>query len=425
LKIKTQFITSLTIIIIIMGLTIASLLAKDIKKFLYIEIDEKAKIIINYLQGVIWDPLLKKDKLNLIMYIRKISKTPGVLYINIVSHNDTIIASTSQEFIDKQMEKIFLEIKQQRTIHKVKINKKEYYSIDYYDDIIVKNKEKDVLIGKIYLGFDKRYIDNKINTIYVKSITIAILSILFAIFIIVLLTNKIMEPLQKLIKGAEILAEGNLRHKIKVNVKNEFQILANSFNEMSEKLFNYYEGILNAFIIAIDTKDKYTPIHSKRVAKYAVKLAQELKLTDKQIENIRLAGLLKDVGNIGVEREILQKKEILTADDILKIQKHPKISARILEHIEALKDVIPIILQHHERYDGKGYPEGLKANEILLEARILAIADAYDAMVTKREHKDALSQDEAIYELRSNKNKQFDPELTEVFISIINKEGGK
>lgn len=425
MKIKTQFITGMTVIIVIMGFTITSLLVRDIKKFLYIEIDEKAKLIINYLQGVIWDPLLKKDKLNLIMYIQKTSKTPGILYINIVDHNGVIVASTSQDFMDKKIEKFVSETEKQGNIQKINIDKKEYESINYFENIIARIKEKDILIGKIFIGFDKKYIDNKVNTIYIKSGIIAILSIVVAFFIIALLTGKIMAPLQILIKGTEILSDGNLRHRIKVNSKNEFQLLANSFNDMSEKLYNYYEGILNAFIIAIDTKDKYTPSHSKRVAKYAVKLAQELKLNYRQIENIRLASILKDVGNIGVEREILYKKEVLTADDIIKIQKHPQISAKILEHIEALRDVIPVILQHHERYDGKGYPNGLKGNEILLEARILAIVDAYDAMVTKREHREALSQEEAIYELRSNKGKQFDPELTEIFISILNKEAGK
>ena len=425
LKIRAQFITAMILIIVIIVFFITLLLTRDINKILYVEIDEKAKLVINYLQGVIWEPLLKKDRLNLIMYAQKISKTPGILYINIVDHNNVIIASNFQDFMDIKIGKVLAETEKSGVIQKVILNKKEYSSISYYADINAKIKKNDLLIGKIYIGFDKKYIDKKVNAIYLKSVTIAILSIFVSVFIIVLLTLRMMNPLQKLIEGTEILAGGNLRYKIKLNVKNEFQILANSFNEMSEKLFNYYEGILNAFIIAIDTKDKYTSNHSKRVAKYATKLAQAMNLSDRQIENIRIASILKDVGNIGVEREILNKKEILTADDIVKIQKHPQISVKILEHIDALKDVMPIILQHHERYDGMGYPKGLKGNEILTEARILAIADAYDAMITKREHREALSLDEAIYELRSNKNKQFDPELTEVFIGIINKEWEK
>jgi HD-GYP domain-containing protein (c-di-GMP phosphodiesterase class II) len=106
----------------------------------------------------------------------------------------------------------------------------------------------------------------------------------------------------------------------------------------------------------------------------------------------------------------------------LKIQKHPEVSAKILKNIQQLKDVIPIILQHHERYDGLGYPNGLRGNEILREAKILSITDAYDAMITPREHREAMPVEECIYELRSNKGKQFDPDITEAFIAILNKK---
>ena len=288
--------------------------------------------------------------------------------------------------------------------------------------IEITSKGERILLGYIHLGFNKSKIENETFNIYLKSGIIALVLILLSIIFIIFITNKITSPLFGLIKGIEIVSSGNLKHKIKVNVKNEFRMLANSFNDMTEKLDDYYEGILNAFMMALDLKDKYAPGHAKRVSQYSVEIAEKLNLKPKQIENIRIASILKDIGSIGIEMDILAKKEVLSPDEFIQIQKHPENSAKILKSIKQMQDIIPIILQHHERYDGMGYPQGLRGDQILMEAKILAITDAYDAMTTKRAHKDALSQDEAIYELRANKGKQFDPEITEIFIEILNKK---
>jgi len=283
-------------------------------------------------------------------------------------------------------------------------------------------KEKEISVGKIAAAFDKEYIDKRIHVIYLKTGVIALGICLLSIFLVTALAGRIIKPLNTLIEGTEIIAEGGLKHKIKVNVKNEFQSLANSFNAMTDRLNDYYDGLLNAFTAAIDQKDKYSPGHGKRVANLAVELADKINLKPRQIENIRIASILKDVGNIAVDGSILSKKDTLSPDDMIKIQKHPEISAKILNNISSLKEVIPVILQHHERYDGLGYPNGLKGDKILKEAKILAIVDAYDAMITFREHRPALTAEEAVYELRLNKGKQFDPEITEAFITPRKKE---
>jgi len=280
-------------------------------------------------------------------------------------------------------------------------------------------------IGSIYVGFDKAYIESQMMDIYYKSGIIAVIIIILSVFFILSLTGRIIGPLNRLIEGTEIIAAGDMNHRIRVNVKNEFRVLANSFNAMTEKLEDYYEGILNAFTIAMDTKDKYTPGHSKRAAELGMRLGRYLKLETRKIENIRIAGILKDIGNIGVQGEILRKKDMLTVDDYVAIQKHPELSAKIISNIESLKGITPIILQHHERYDGQGYPGGLKGEEITIEARILAITDAYDAMISPREHRPAMRKEEAIQELRFNKGRQFDPELTEKFIEMLKQNGGK
>lgn len=422
LNIKFQFIISVILIIVITVCATTYFIVNDTQSLLLNNLDDKSKIINNYLIGVSAESILKKDQLSLSIYIKKIMETPGILYLYITDKDYTIFSSNKIEHIGKNLKSLFPEI----------INSSNSINFTKNDmDIDVKNivtpieiysKNEKIILGYIHLGFDKTKIGNEIMNIYFKSGLIAVILIVFAIFFVVFITNKIISPLFHLIKGIEIVSSGNLKHKIKINVNNEFRLLANNFNAMTEKLDDYYEGVLNAFMIALDLKDKYAPGHAMRVSQYSVEIAKKLNLNPRQIENLRIASILKDIGNIVIENDILSKKEVLSPDEFIKIQKHPENSAKILKNIKQMQNIIPIILQHHERYDGMGYPNGLKGDQTVIEAKILAITDAFDAMITKRAHKDALSMEEAIYELRTNKGKQFDPEITEIFIEILNKK---
>jgi HAMP domain-containing protein len=428
LKIKAQFILGVIFIIILAVSATSYVLVRDTEQILTRAAEEKGRLIMNYLGGVSTDPLLKKDEVQLSYYIKKVSDTPGIAYIIIVDRADAIVASNNVEDIGKDFVKTYgligIGIGHSGSIIDLNYTGREMRVKNFAQPIEVKSKEEKITIGKIFVGYDMQAIDNELAGIYLKSGVIALGMIIISMFLTVFLTGTITKPLNQLIEGTGIVASGNMRHKIKVSVKNEFQSLANSFNEMTENLNDYYDGVLNAFTMALDSKDKYTPGHSRRVAQLSMEIARKLNLKPRQIENIRIASILKDIGNISVDTNIFSKKEALSADDIIKIQKHPEVSAKILKNIPQLKDVIPIILQHHERYDGLGYPAGLRAGGILVEAKILAIADAYDAMVTPREHREPLGIEEAIYELRSNKGKQFDPDITEAFVEILNKKGG-
>jgi HAMP domain-containing protein len=428
LKIRAQFITGIIFIIITAIAATTYVHVTDAEQMLMQSIDDRGTLIINYLSGVVVDPLLKKDELQLSYYLKKVSNTPGILYLLIADKNSVIVASNNVSDIGRDVIRTYgnitIGIGWSGKIIDLNYNGRAIKVKNFVESIDVKNEGIKVSAGTIYVGFDMQLIDSEIMNIYLKNGIIGVLVIIFSMFLAMFLTGSIIKPLHQLMEGTEIVASGNLRYKIKVKVKNEFQALANSFNEMTEKLNDYYDGVLNAFTIALDSKDKYSPGHSKRVAQFAMELGKKLNMTARQIENIRIAAILKDIGNISVENSIFTKKEALSPDDILKIQKHPEVSAKILKNIHQLKDVIPIILQHHERYDGLGYPNGLRGNDILKEAKILSITDAYDAMITPREHREAIPVEECIYELRSNKGKQFDPEITEAFIEILNRKGG-
>jgi len=425
LKIKTQLAAGIITIIILSVLVTTYVLVKDTERLLYKEIREKGVLLTGYLQGASITPIIDRDEIILMSYVNKTADTRGIVYLIITDRVNTILAANDMSLIGENIYRIDPIFRNPPAESEITHEGKIYETINFKTRVYVNPKTMRDYIGSIYVGFDKAYIESQMMDIYYKSGIIAVIIIILSVFFILSLTGRIIGPLNRLIEGTEIIAAGDMNHRIRVNVKNEFRVLANSFNAMTEKLEDYYEGILNAFTIAMDTKDKYTPGHSKRAAELGMRLGRYLKLETRKIENIRIAGILKDIGNIGVQGEILRKKDMLTVDDYVAIQKHPELSAKIISNIESLKGITPIILQHHERYDGQGYPGGLKGEEITIEARILAITDAYDAMISPREHRPAMRKEEAIQELRFNKGRQFDPELTEKFIEMLKQNGGK
>lgn len=174
-----------------------------------------------------------------------------------------------------------------------------------------------------------------------------------------------------------------------------------------------------ALVGAIDAKDAYTQGHSKRVAEYSFKIAQLAEKTKEECEEIFFIALLHDVGKIGIPKSIINKTGKLTDEEFSTIKKHPKIGKEILKEIKIDPDLCIGALYHHERYDGKGYPEGLKGNEIPEIARIIAVADAYDAMTSKRSYRDSIPQKIVRDELQKGIGTQFDPEFAKIMINLI------
>jgi putative nucleotidyltransferase with HDIG domain len=177
-----------------------------------------------------------------------------------------------------------------------------------------------------------------------------------------------------------------------------------------------YEGTVNALILTIDAKDHYTYNHSNRVSQLSSQLARELRVPDKIIKEIENAASIHDIGKIGIEEHILKKNGKLTPDEYTEMKKHPVIGVRIVQSVPFLEDAIPVIHHHHERYDGNGYPEGLKGEQIPLSSRIVMVADAVDAMMRARPYREALTIDNVMSELRDNAETQFDPEVVDIIL---------
>jgi len=178
-------------------------------------------------------------------------------------------------------------------------------------------------------------------------------------------------------------------------------------------------SIIYALAATVDAKDHYTYGHSKKVSDYAVSIAEAMGMTPNRIATIRAAGLLHDIGKVGIPDSILKKKDPLTPADWEYIKAHPRVGVEILRHVSDLSACLPAILHHHERYDGTGYPSGLKDDAIPLEARILAVVDAFEAITSQRSYRTQPTPAEAFNELRRCAGTQFDPQLVNIFCKVM------
>ncbi|WP_449620410.1 HD-GYP domain-containing protein [Robertmurraya sp. Marseille-Q9965] len=188
-----------------------------------------------------------------------------------------------------------------------------------------------------------------------------------------------------------------------------------------QKVRKDYFELTTALANALDSRDPYTRHHSENVSKYAVEIAQEMELSAELCDIIRIGGLLHDIGKIGIPEHILTKKGKLTEEEYNIIKTHPNIGYKIIKHITNFSEngVLDIVLYHHERYDGSGYPNGLKGKEIPLLARIVAVADTFDAMVSQRVYREKLDLNSTLGEIVQNKGTQFDPEIVDIFLRVV------
>lgn len=192
------------------------------------------------------------------------------------------------------------------------------------------------------------------------------------------------------------------------------------YEEISE---NYMKTIA-ALASAIDARDPYTKWHSENVTRYVIAIANEMRLNQQDVEQLRRAALLHDVGKIGIRDNILLKKEKLNNEEFEEIKAHPLKGEEILRSLSFLRQAVLCIRHHHESFDGKGYPDHLRGHDIETGARILAVADTFDAMTTDRPYRKGLPLEEAVAELERKKNIQFDPDVVDVFIKILRQSPG-
>jgi putative nucleotidyltransferase with HDIG domain len=254
---------------------------------------------------------------------------------------------------------------------------------------------------------------------------LAVLAILLSIFVSFLAARRITGPLNILTASSRAIAKGDFSKRVELKSRTEFGELANTFNIMSEELEQFVEDLKRAaeenrslfmnsiqmIAGAVDEKDPYTRGHSDRVTKYSVLLATELGLSEAEVDKIRIAAQLHDVGKIGIEDAVLKKPGALTPEEYEIMKTHTSKGANILRPVEHLKDMLPGIELHHESLDGRGYPYGLKGDQIPLMARIITVADTFDAMTTNRPYQAAMETEYVVKRIRSMAGTKFDPRV--------------
>jgi response regulator RpfG family c-di-GMP phosphodiesterase len=219
-----------------------------------------------------------------------------------------------------------------------------------------------------------------------------------------------------------ITIENAIRKKAIERQLQDYQVnLEKKVKEQTDLINSMYVRSIDALIKALEAKDFYTRGHSQRVTMYSVAIGKSMHLPEERVELLRQAAVLHDLGKIGVREEILNKPGRLSDDEFKEITLHPEVAIRILEPIPFFRSLLPAILHHHERFDGKGYPTGLSGTDIPLESRIMAVADTFDAMTSTRAYRNALSLETANAEILRCSGVQFDPEIVPVFMDVQGK----
>lgn len=213
-----------------------------------------------------------------------------------------------------------------------------------------------------------------------------------------------------------LLIESGLKS---VKQMNEIKKINEQLEDSKEQLEEAYLDMVQTLRYTVEAKDTYTRGHSDRVSEYSVLIGEKLGLTEEQIKILKIGGLFHDIGKIGIPDSILLKPEKLTDDEYSEIKNHPSIGAHILGSAKIFQDIIPIVKHHHERYDGNGYPSMMKGEEIPLLARIAAIADTFDAMTSRRSYRGPIDIEQVKEEIKRCEYTQFDPQIAEVFLEIL------
>ena len=270
-----------------------------------------------------------------------------------------------------------------------------------------------------------------------QTLFISLLAATLALLIGFYFAEKLTRPVRELAAGARRIAAGDFSQRVKVLGRTELGELGASFNQMTDQIESFigdlqrsadenrelFLGTVKALAAAIDGKDPYTRGHSERVSRFSVAVAQGLDLPESEIEQIRISALLHDVGKIGIDDRVLKKPAALTDEEFEIMKTHPQKGYKIMSQIPAMRDFLPGMYMHHEMINGEGYPQRLEGDEIPMQARIVSVADTFDAMTTERPYQRAMDLEAALTRLKSFVGTRYDARVVAAFIAAC--EAGK
>jgi HD-GYP domain-containing protein (c-di-GMP phosphodiesterase class II) len=271
-------------------------------------------------------------------------------------------------------------------------------------------------VGLVNVGLDERAVDRAQAKAQERLAGVSLVVLAAGVALALLFAVVLARPVEKLTHAVRDLGTGLMETRVQASGPIELRRLEESFNQMASRLESVVQGSIQALARALAEHDQVSPGHAERVSRLAQRTGKLLKMNKEQQEELRLAAQLIDIGHMGVPTQLLHKVDPLSDDELRRLRNHPQVGVRIIEPLAPMKPLIPLLMHHHERWDGRGYPLGLRGEAIPMGARILAVADAFDAMLTEKRHRKARSQSDAVRELQRCSGQQFDPKVVEAFI---------
>jgi len=281
-------------------------------------------------------------------------------------------------------------------------------------------------VAVIGVDMDARDVYSAQQNIRRAALAVLLAGIMLSLALGVLLGGRMTRRIKILMEGTRKLSAGDLEYRVQVRGHDEITELSASFNQMAaslsesrKKLADYFFRMVQSLVRMLEAKDKYTQGHSERVGVYAHRTALKMGYPKEQADLLKLAGELHDIGKLAVHEQILTKSTKLTEEEWELIRQHPIIGAEALKPVCFDEIIMSAVYSHHERYDGGGYPQKIKGEQISIFAQIISVVDAYDAMTTDRPYRKALDKQVAIDEMKTHSGTQFNPIVVEAFIRIL------
>jgi HD-GYP domain-containing protein (c-di-GMP phosphodiesterase class II) len=354
-----------------------------------------------------------------------------------VSHPDPAIASSERSMTELRVVREWLEtgaqVQSALAPFTLDRNGKSTPMLGSYATVEL---DRNTLLGVIAMQDESAALasvgDMRTQTMFVSLIAAA-LALLIGFFF----ADKLTRPVRELANGAQRIAAGDFSQRVKIIGRTELAELGSSFNQMTDQIERFvgdlqrsaaenremFLGTVKALAAAIDGKDPYTRGHSERVSRFSVATAQALGLPLDEIEKIRVSALLHDVGKIGIDDRVLKKPAALDDEEFELMKTHPQKGYKIMSQIPAMKEFLPGMYMHHEMINGQGYPQGLQGNEIPMQARVVSVADTFDAMTTERPYQRAMDLEAALTRLKSFIGSRYDARVVAAFVAAC--EAGK
>lgn len=403
------------VIVVLLTLVAAGLsVQQQLRESLTEEVQLRGRTVAKHVAGVAGDFLLSSDRLALANIAQGAREIEDVVYVRIVDARGVLRAAAPAE----PLEIPFYPPNDLRILAASDdtLTQRFYNGRQWVQDVQVPIHVGKQRVGLVNMGLDERAVDRATEKAQQRLLWVSLLVLAVGVALALLFAVVLARPVEKLTRAVRDLGTGLMTTRVQASGPIEIRRLEESFNLMASRLESVVQGSIQALARALAEHDQVSPGHADRVARLSQRTAKLLKVPVEQQEELRLAAQLIDIGHMGVPTALLHKVDPLSDDELRRLRSHPQVGVRIIEPLTAMKPLLPLLMHHHERWDGRGYPLGLRGEAIPLGARILAVADSFDAMLTEKRHRKARSQSDAVRELQRCAGQQFDPKVVEAFI---------